>query len=200
MKKGLLFLAFSFITGLSFGTKVTITNSGFTFSPDTATITLGDSVNFSIASIHQIVEVSQTTWNANGNSALSGGFSTGAGGGLVLPAKLTIGTHWYVCLPHAGGAMKGVIIVKSATGILENSTRSKFAIFPNPTSGLVSIVSDINRQVKLVVFNFIGERIYETILSNERSTFDFGDLINGVYFLSLSSKEGTEVKKIIISR
>ena len=45
----------------SFGKTWIITNSGFTFSPSTLTITVGDSVNFNINSIHIVQEVSQST-------------------------------------------------------------------------------------------------------------------------------------------
>lgn len=200
MKKGFLFIAFALLSGFAFSTKVTITNSGFTFSPDTVTITVGDSVNFSVASIHVPVEVSQATWTANGNTALAGGFSTPAGGGLVLPAKLTVGTHWYVCSPHAFMGMKGVIIVKNVTGIKENQLQSNFSIFPNPACGVVSVVSGTGHQYNLSVYNCIGEKVYEKVVNNERSNIDLGELTNGIYFLSMNSKEGTEVKKIIISR
>src|ERR1035437_6539811 len=120
MKKTLL-IAFAIYSGVALCNTVTIVNSGSTFSPATVTITVGDTVKFTLASIHDAVEVSQATWNANGTTALSGGFSTPFGGGLVLPAQLTVGTHWYVCSPHAASMhMKGVIIVKNAAGIQEN--------------------------------------------------------------------------------
>ncbi len=96
-------------------TKWTITVVGASFSPSTITITSGDSVLFSISTAHNAVEVSQATWNANGNTSLSGGFSTPFGGGLVLPSNLTVGTHYYVCAPHASIGMKGIIIVQACS-------------------------------------------------------------------------------------
>ena len=107
----LLLFSISF-TGIC--TTWTITNSGFTFTPATIYIVLGDSVNFVIASVHNAREVSQTTWNSNGTTALTGGFQTAFGGGMVLPAQLAVGTHYYVCTPHASIGMKGTIIVCSA--------------------------------------------------------------------------------------
>ena len=101
----------TFITG--YCTVWTVNSSGYTFTPATITIIVGDTVNFSIASSHNSVEVSQTTWNSNGSTALSGGFQTPMGGGIVLPAQLTVGTHYYVCVPHASMGMKGTIIVQN---------------------------------------------------------------------------------------
>jgi plastocyanin len=94
-------------------TTYTVINSGFTFSPASLTISVGDTVVFSLAGSHNTVEVSQATWNANGNTPLSGGFSTPFGGGTVIFS--TAGSHYYVCSPHASGGMKGVINVVLTT-------------------------------------------------------------------------------------
>ena len=115
MKLILLSIVFALLTAISFSTTITVINSGYTFSPDTITISVGDTVYFDLASAHNATEVSQSTWNNNGNTALSGGFQTNYGGGLVLPAQLAAGTHYYVCQPHASMGMKGVIIVQGCT-------------------------------------------------------------------------------------
>lgn len=91
------------------GTTHTIVSSGFSFSPSNLTINLGDTVVFSLASIHNAVEVSQATWNSNGTTPLPGGFALPLGGGTVV--LTSTGTHWYVCQPHALSGMKGRITV-----------------------------------------------------------------------------------------
>lgn len=98
-----------------FSTVWTVTNSGNTFSPANTTVTVGDTVNFTIATMHDVIEVTQATWNANGNTPLSGGFQTPFGGGMVYSATLTVGTHYFVCSPHAYLGMKGTIIVQPCT-------------------------------------------------------------------------------------
>ncbi|RPI23044.1 MAG: hypothetical protein EHM61_20725 [Acidobacteria bacterium] len=90
----------------------TVNDVGFTFNPATVTITAGDSVQWQIASIHNVVEVTEATWNANGNTPKAGGFSTTFGGGTVQ--FNTPGTYWYVCSPHASAGMKGRVIVNPA--------------------------------------------------------------------------------------
>jgi len=87
---------------------VTVTNAGFAFSPSLLTINAGDTVRWTINSIHNVVEVSQATWNANGNTS-NGGFSLPFGGGTHTFS--TPGTYYYVCEPHASGGMKGRVIV-----------------------------------------------------------------------------------------
>ncbi len=88
----------------------TVTNAGFTFSPADITINAGDSVQWQLASIHDVVEVTQQTWNANGNTPKAGGFSTSFGGGTVKFD--TPGTYFYVCELHASIGMKGRVIVQ----------------------------------------------------------------------------------------
>lgn len=112
-------IIFSLLLGFSCfkitATTWTINNSGNSFSPPTLTINVGDAVNFDISTVHNAKEVSQDTWNANGTTALTGGFLTNFGGGLVPAASLGLGTHYYVCDPHASAGMKGRIIVQNCT-------------------------------------------------------------------------------------
>ncbi len=90
-------------------TKHTVTFSGLTFSPATITITEGDTVVFTLSGIHNALEISQATWDANGTTPLSGGFSVPFGGGEAVPSGT--GTHYYICENHALSSMKGRIIV-----------------------------------------------------------------------------------------
>ena len=111
--KIILSLLLLFTSLSAFCTIWTVGNAGATFTPDTITINPGDTVNFILDPSHDALEVSQSTWNLNDNTPLFGGFLTPYGGGLVLPAHLSIGTHYYVCEPHASMGMKAVIIVQS---------------------------------------------------------------------------------------
>lgn len=116
MKKNFLLSLSLFLISMSgFSTTWIINNSSNTFTPATITISLGDTVSFVISFAHDAREVSQITWNANGNTPLTGGFQTPFGGGLVLPAQLGVGVHYYVCTPHASMGMKAIIIVQNCT-------------------------------------------------------------------------------------
>lgn len=78
---------------IGFSAKKEITNVGSTFSPATLTIEVGDNVSFVLETMHNAVEVSHATWDANGTNPLPGGFSVPYGGGELLPAQLPAGTH-----------------------------------------------------------------------------------------------------------
>jgi len=176
------------------------------FSPASVTINIGDSVNFVLASIHDVVEVSQATWNANGTTPLSNGFSTPFNGGTVLPAKLTLGTHYYVCGVHGPSGMKGVIIVQDpATGIYNlQVNNNNITIYPNPTSGHFTLALNNlpNKEIQVSITNTIGEEIYtsqkEKINGNYSKEISLHNISKGIYFVQIKSSEGIVVKKIVI--
>jgi plastocyanin len=152
------------LAGLTaYSTTWQITNVNFTFAPATITITLGDSVKFNIASIHQVVEVSESTWNANDNDPLAGGFSTPSGGGLILPGMLEVGTHWYVCVPHASGGMKGMIIVEEATATEDIRFPSGVSLYPNPSNGKFQLIiedAQLAKNYDMAIYDVQGRRVY----------------------------------------
>lgn len=192
MRKILLFILLFTMGIASFGKTWSITNSGFTFSPPTLTISVGDSVNFSIASIHNAQEVNLSTWNADDVTPLPGGFSTPLGGGLVLPNKLTVGTHYYVCTVHVGTTgMKGKIIVQNSTGINLNKTDNNISIYPNPTNSIIHFNLNISESQKamLKIFNTAGQKFMESQIQNGENTLDLGSLSDGLYYLIITSNK-----------
>lgn len=198
MKKKLFLSALVFYSGVALCTTVTIVNSGLTFSPSTVTITLGDSVNFTLASSHNALEVSQTTWNTGGTIALSGGFSTPFSGGLVLPANLTLGTHYYVCTNHASMGMKGTIIVQNPTGIAENQLNENISIYPNPSNGKFTISFDQSVKHDISIYNILGEKIYQSAIANPKSEIDLSNQPKEIYFINFSFGQTVLTKKIVI--
>lgn len=197
----LLFTLSISVTG--FCTTWTINNSGFSYTPATITITLGDSVNFIISSSHNAVEVSQTTWNANGNTALSGGFETAFSGGLVLPAQLGIGTHYYVCEVHASIGMKGIIIVQSLGGIIEHKLQPVVSFYPNPSDGRFQL--DLNnlqftKHSEIEIYNEYGDKV-QTINCLTQQTpgkIDFSIFQKGIYFIKFYDGKENYTGKMII--
>ncbi len=201
MKKLLLSAFFCASTIAGFSTTWTITSPGFMFSPDTVNINVGDSVLFTLTSFHSGLEVDQTTWNANGNTPLAGGFATPLGGGLVLPAQLTIGTHWYVCSVHYLSGMKGVIIVNDPLGTKSVSlVKLDLTIFPNPSEGKFQLAVNDKGFTKgeMGIYNVMGEKVFESMIYNETSTIDLSNQPKGIYFVRLISDKGTVVRKINI--
>jgi plastocyanin len=134
----------------------TIVDSGLSFDPANLTINVGDTVIFSLATMHNAVEVTQNTWNTNGNTP-NGGFSTPFGGGTVIFS--TAGTYYYVCSPHAAAGMKGIITVvltSVSTGAISPTTHCKGASVTVPFTATGA---------------FTGGNVFTAQLSNASGSF-----------------------------
>ncbi|MEI6851432.1 MAG: T9SS type A sorting domain-containing protein [Bacteroidota bacterium] len=181
----------------TYATKWTVVSSGFTFSPATLTITQGDSVVFSLASIHDVLEVSLTTWTANGATGLAGGFSAPFAGGLVLPAKLTSGTHYYVCEPHASMGMKGKIIVNLATGIENESPKFSFTIYPNPTHDLLYVTANTELSGQPYrIYDLQGHKVLDGTLTEGTTSIDISRFAEGFYLFQFGDVKKNTIKFI----
>lgn len=174
-----------------------ITNVGFTFNPATLTIEAGDNVTFVLEAMHNVVEVSQATWNSNGNAALPGGFSLGFGGGELLPAQLTVGTHYYVCSPHASSGMKGVIIVGTPTGIENIPAQTDISIFPNPAIDLITVKASNNLiGTQYCFLDQNGNQMLTGKIESETISINIGQFKNGIYLFQIAGQKRRSFKVI----
>lgn len=184
--KFLLQLLFILFALESFATTWTVTNSGITFTPSSLTISAGDSVLFSLMSSHNSLEVSESTWQANGTTALNGGFETPYGGGLLTPDQLSAGTHYYVCAAHASLGMKGIITVQSTTASPLNPYAGTVRIFPNPAENLLSVKTTGGMTGKHYILTDIhGRLVHQGTITGESMTLETAELSNGIYFFSV---------------
>lgn len=184
------------ITNVGSSTTHTITNSGFTFSPNNLTINLGDTIKFVLASIHDAVEVSQAIWNANGNTS-NGGFTVPFSGGTVVPQEAR--KYYYACTPHASIGMKGTFTVNSVTGVtsMGNKLPSEFKLsqnYPNPFNPTTTISFTVTQpsEITLKVYNLLGAEI-QTLAQGVYSAGDYNkswdasNISAGVYFYQLQA-------------
>ncbi|HLG33746.1 MAG TPA: T9SS type A sorting domain-containing protein [Bacteroidia bacterium] len=194
-------------TGLTgFCTTWTITNSGTTFTPSSITIILGDSVEFVIAAAHNAVEVSQATWNANDNTPLPGGFQVPFGGGLVLPAQLGEGVHYYVCNPHAPDAMKGIIMVQNNVGIAENHLQTTISFYPNPVTEVLNInINNASDEFSVArLTDVAGKEIYSSGFKLKAGENNLSvpirsmNIERGIYFMSFKQSNSIITRKVVI--
>jgi len=182
---------------------VTVNNSSNTFTPDEISINQGDTVKFSIGGIHNVVEVSQQTWEAN-EATSNGGFTLDFGGGVLV--FNTPGTYYYVCEPHASVGMKGIIEVSPISALpgIGKSREIFLNAYPNPISEQLSLEFSIAEPTTLHIelFDITGRRV-RNLINNEYSagnhteTIDLRDLKPGKYFIHYQTKSGSEVKSLL---
>lgn len=194
--KILLLLILSSISITGFSKVWEIGNAGNTFTPDTIKINVGDTVNFTIGSFHNAVEVDSKTWSDNGNTPLEGGFNVPFNGGMVYPDQLKEGTLYFICSPHVQFGMKGVIIVEEVTtDIREEFAVADIAVYPNPTSDLVNVKAGIDLIGSVyIITDLSGRAVLTGDIREENTSLDIGYLSNGLYFIQVGVKPENKFK------
>ena len=204
MKKATLSFLFAALALPAFCTVWVVTTPGFNFSPMNLTIQEGDTVMFNIDNFHNVQEVSETTWNNNQNTPLAGGFSLGFGGGMLLPADLTPGEHFYVCQPHASSAMKGTITVEESTSVEFDPYDRSISVYPNPTTGNFQVFVNLPEKTgkyDLYVYDLEGNEVYARTQSADELSIDvnLGHLPKGMYIVRYNEKNSTYSKRLVLN-
>ena len=171
---------------------------GFSFFPAVLTIQAGDSVHVVTASPHTCTEVSQATWNANGNTS-NGGFNFPPGSHTFMLD--VVGTNYYVCIPHASMGMKGQIIVEdNSIGVQENTANTALQLFPNPASTSIHIAGVASGQ-RIQVREVTGKVALEVLLA-EDGMLDVSALRTGSYSIAVRDAQGNLVatERLTIAR
>jgi plastocyanin len=180
-----------------FSAKKEITNVGLTFSPANITIEIGDNVSFVLETMHNAVEVSHVTWDANGTTPLPGGFSVPYGGGEVLPAQLPAGTHWYVCSTHGPSGMKGTIIVGTPTGIENSPEQRDISVFPNPATDLITVKAGADLSgTSYLITDQSGRQVLTGKIDSETILINISQFQNGIYYIMVADQKRRSLKVI----
>ena len=185
----------------------TISTVGTSYSPATLTVSVGDVVTIQASGSHPLVEVSQSTWNANGATPLGGGFGTKTSNYTFTVTSTN--AIYYVCSVHVGMGMKGMITV-SAAGVNENTiSLNNVSLFPNPAKNNMSVnfTANTSTSVSIKLYDVTGREIEK--LMNEVNvaqgvhTFNFelpSYLNAGNYFVEVTSGNQKATKKLIITQ
>ncbi|MCF8363107.1 MAG: T9SS type A sorting domain-containing protein, partial [Prolixibacteraceae bacterium] len=76
-----------------------------------------------------------------------------------------------------------------------------FKIYPNPTTGKVTISLNGMKKAEINIFNLYGQLVFkEKINSPKEQLFDLSNQASGLYFVHLNSSNGNQIKKLTIYR
>jgi plastocyanin len=201
MKKNyLILLLFPLLLNSTTGfcTSHTIVNAGFTFSPDSISANVGDTIIFSLSTFHTVVEVNQATWSVNGNTP-NGGFQLPAGGGMVVLTQAK--TYYYVCGIHFAMGMKGRIFVTNPAEVNSVSyLNNPFEIVPNPAIASTVIKANLHAGEKssMQVYDIIGNALYVKENISPFETIDLSSFASGIYFVQIKGSAILQVKKLTV--
>lgn len=187
----------------------TITNSGLTYSPNTLTVNVGDVVTFNVDFLfHPTVQVSQTSWNNNDATQVSGGFlfQSGSSGVLNITAGMAGTTIYYLCSNHVFSGMKGTITVNVVASVTENQKRDfNFTVFPNPvtSNSFINISTKNAGSTTITMFDVNGRLVQKIVDMNLKPgeitlPLNAATLQKGTYYLLMRTNQGTLKKQIII--
>ncbi|WKZ66452.1 MAG: plastocyanin/azurin family copper-binding protein [Flavobacteriales bacterium] len=177
----------------------TINQSNFTFNPNLLTVPPGTEITITLGGGHTFTQVSEATWNANGNTALPGGFNFNSG-----THQLTLtdpGTYYYVCIPHASMGMKGRIVVESGTGVREPLTERIALVFPNPVAQELTVQQPEAAGGTALLIDAQGRQALQSPLTgNDR--LPVAGLAPGTYVLRITDRDGTlrREQRVVIAR
>ena len=188
-----------------FGTNYNVVNVGITFSPATITMTQNDNFTFTLASVHDVVEVSQATWDANGNTPIIG-FQLPFGGGTLLGSSLTLGLHYFVCEPHAAFGMKGTINVQTTLASPDIKSQNGMLIYPTQAKDNITVQfnTSTTTPVEIKLFNLQGKLVDILLPKTNFSgllhrTFSLNKATGaGIYFVQITTGNDSAYQKIVI--
>lgn len=75
--------------------------------------------------------------------------------------------------------------------------QNKIKIFPNPVKDRIFIECAGKKDLKMKIFNIVGDCVFLSNLNNESNSIDLSSLIKGVYFIQLTDTDQTIQKKMI---
>ncbi|MBA3663500.1 MAG: T9SS type A sorting domain-containing protein [Bacteroidetes bacterium] len=121
------------------------------------------------------------SWNTNASGASI----------VVTPSVTSLyavtGTNTFGCKNSATITQSVSICTKLETV----NARDDFMIYPNPTTGRISIIA--NRNLKVTVYNTLGSELYNYELREGENEIDISNQAKGIYFI----KVGDVIKKIV---
>ena len=206
MKNLKFFLVFAilFLVSTAYSTTWTVQAAGFSFTPSSITVNVGDTVKWQwVEGTHTTTSATIPAGAASWNQPLDAVNSTYKYV-VTLP-----GTYNYICIPHQSFGMVGVIhsnpIGIKPLGTAVPDVYNLGQNFPNPFNPSTNITFDLpkNAAVKLVVYNIIGEQSAvlfngELNAGSYNADWDASNFPSGVYFYRLSTDDFSQTKRMIL--
>jgi hypothetical protein len=123
-------------------------------------------------------------------------------GSIMIAAYYTNGFNY---LPHGNSVLyiDNLNFDNLITSVSEQTSKNNlFNLYPNPASDIVTLNIDNvnNADLKLNIYNVIGTLVKSEMLKQNNRQINIGDLSNGVYLVTIKSKDWIENQRLIIQR
>ena len=88
------------------------------------------------------------------------------------------------------------VIIKEMEGVGESTT--SFMVYPNPTSGALTLRVADAQCFDYVVYNFVGQSVMQGASVGQETVLDLGDCPKGLYFVSVNYGGNRIVQKVVV--
>ena len=93
-----------------------------------------------------------------------------------------------------------ILLLENGVGIKKNVSPVVFSMFPNPAKGNVSInvMSPNTFERTISIKDVLGKEVYTNVYDSNQISVDISTLGKGVYFVSVSDKDGISTQKLVV--
>ena len=92
--------------------------------------------------------------------------------------------------------VKVYVDIRPSGQAIEEQNSMAVNIFPNPTNGSVTIEAE-NMQ-RICVYNIMGQKVLEKLVSGNRAECNMGSYSKGVYLIQIETSKGVVTKQIVV--
>ena len=83
------------------------------------------------------------------------------------------------------------------TQIKEINYQEGIKIYPNPAIDRLSVDCAVNQNIKIQIFNIIGDCVFQSVLTGKTNEIDIGSLTSGIYVIRLTGADVIFQRKLI---
>jgi M6 family metalloprotease-like protein len=153
----------------------------------------------------KIAVTSYTTWTVVGNlptwiEKISGTTGTGNGNFIVRTVLQNTGSSSRTCsfdiYNQAFDFWETVVVTQNAcVGINEIEQNTAIKVFPNPTTGQLTIKNEQLTIKNIEIYDIYGRKLSHFTFQDSQFTIDIAHLANGLYFLKIDNKTFKIIKQ-----
>ena len=170
-----------------------------TISPNSATMAQGETKQFTATVVAVGGSDETVEWSISGNS--SGSTTITSSGLLTVDSEETSETIKVKAVSYFDPSVYDEITVKvNVVGIATNSLNNQITVYPNPTSGELTIDNGELTIKNVEVYDIAGKKLFVeqnsyglTILRS----YDLTHFPAGTYFVKITTEQGVVTKKVI---
>jgi hypothetical protein len=96
-----------------------------------------------------------------------------------------------------GWILDDIKVVVHAEGVPELKNQDNIVISPNPATSIVNIECPGKQDLKLTLFNLIGDQVMQKDFKGSKETIDISALPSGMYIVKVSGRDFTSQNKLI---